>query len=242
MNWASFLKYTLALAGLLIVFFSSCRKDDQDQHRLEPGTVRDIDGNAYRTVIIGSMEWMAENLRTTRYNDGSPINYPGTDNNQWENNRTGAYSWYNNDRDTYSDTYGALYNWHAVKTGRLCPAGWRVPTDDEWTEANRSLAANAGGKLKDNNSGHWQGSNTGATNEAGFNALPGGGRFSALPGGSHADVKGYFFYMGRSGRWWTSTEHSSSEAWYRSVHSGSGNLYRSHNYKETGFSVRCVRD
>jgi uncharacterized protein (TIGR02145 family) len=234
--------YTLALTGVFIIFFCSCRKDDKDEYRSETGTVIDIDGNAYQTVIIGSMEWMAENLRTTRYNDGSPINYPGTDNNQWENNTTGAYSWYQNDRDTYMDTYGALYNWHAVKTGKLCPAGWRLPTDDDWTEANRSLAANAGGKLKDNNTGYWQGTNSDATNETGFNALPGGGRFSALPGGSRVEVHGYFYYMGKSGRWWTSTEQSSSEAWYRSVHSGSGNLYRSHNYKETGFSVRCVRD
>ena len=234
--------YTLTITGVLLIFSSSCGKDDKDEHRLEPGTIKDIDGNTYQTVIIGSIEWMAENLRTTRYNDGSSINYPGTDNNQWENNTTGAYSWYQNDRETYRDTYGALYNWHAVKTGKLCPAGWRVPTDDDWTEANRSLAANAGGKLKDNNAGYWQGTNTDATNETGFNALPGGGRFSALPGGSRAEVHGYFYYMGKSGRWWTSTEHSPSEAWYRSVHSNSGNLYRSHNYKETGFSVRCVRD
>ena len=242
MRRANFRIFTVTVAGLLIIFFSSCRKDDRDGYSLEPGTVSDVEGNTYQTVIIGSMEWMAENLKTTRYNDGTPIKYPGKDNDQWENNRTGAYSWYQNDKDSYSDTYGALYNWHAVKTGRLCPAGWRVPTDDEWTEANRSLAANAGGNLKDNTAAYWQGSNTDAINVAGFKALPGGGRFSAPPGGSRVAVNGYFYYMGKSGRWWTATEHSSSEAWYRSVHSGSGSLYRGYNYKETGFSVRCVRD
>jgi hypothetical protein len=94
-------------------------------------TVKDIDGNVYNTVIIGIQVWTKENLKTTKYNDGSPI--PNvTDDTQWENLTTGAYSWHNNDAANYKNPYGGLYNWYAVETGKLCPTGWHVPTEDEW--------------------------------------------------------------------------------------------------------------
>lgn len=154
----------------------------------------------------------------------------------------GAYAWYNNDEANYRNPYGALYNWHAVNSGKLCPTGWRVPSDDEWTKVNQYLVNNAGGKLKENSPEHWPGINTGATNESGFNALPGGVRFASLPGGSKNTSTGYFYYVGKTGRWWTSTDDSPGNAWYRSIHSNSGNVYRSYSSKENGFSVRCFRN
>ncbi len=233
----------LAIICVFMFFSVGCNRDDHgDRHSHRSGTVSDIDGNSYQTVIIGTQEWMTSNLRTTRYNDGASIEYPGTDNNAWENNTRGAYSWYKNDEAAHSKTYGALYNWHAVNTGKLCPAGWRVPEDDEWTKVNKYLANNAGGKLKGNSPEYWSGMNTGATNESGFNAFPSGVRFSNLPGGARGESQGYFYYIGETGRWWTSTDYSSSNAWYRSLHSNSGNVYRSHNFKGDGYSVRCVRN
>ena len=234
--------YPLTIICAFLIFSVSCKKDYDDEYGLESGTVTDIDGNVYQTVIIGTQEWMAGNLKTTQYNDGTSIEYPGTENIAWENNTKGAYTWYNNDEITYRDTYGALYNWYAVNTGKLCPAGWRVPEDDEWTEVNKYLVNNAGGKLKKNSPELWPGINAGATNESGFNAVPGGVRFSSLPGGSGVKSNGYFYYIGKTGRWWASTEHSSENAWCRSIHFNSGNIYRSHNIKKTGLSVRCVRN
>lgn len=237
-----FLFYPLVMTGLLIVFSVSCRKDDKTDHVSEAGSVADIDGNVYNAVVIGNQEWMAGNLRTTRYNDGSSIDNPGTDNVAWENNTRGAYTWYNNDEASYKDAYGALYNWHAVNTGKLCPAGWRVPSDEDWTTLNRNLPANAGGKLKETGTGHWKETDIWATNESGFTALPGGVRLAAPPGNSGTETTGRFYFIGRTGRWWSSSESSSANAWYRSIHFNSGNLYRSNDYKEAGFSVRCVRD
>ena len=231
-----------AVVAILVVFTASCKKEEQGGLSDVSGTLKDADGNVYKTIVIGNQEWMAENLRTTRFSDGSPISSPGPDNRAWETNSTGAYSWYKNDEANFKEAYGALYNWHAVSSGKLCPAGWRVPADDDWTKLNRHLAADAGNKLKWSGSQHWQGNNSGATNETGFNALPGGVRYSSLPGGSKENREGYFYYLGKTGRWWTATGHTLTEAWYRSVYSDQGGVYRSHNRKGTGFSVRCMRD
>lgn len=225
------------IAGILTIGPGSCKKDDRAENGFIAGAVTDIDGNVYQTITLDNQEWMAENLKTTRLNDGRRINSPGDDNQAWMNNVSGAYSWYNNDVSN-KDIYGALYNWYAVNSGRLCPAGWHVPSDAEWTIINKFLAGNSGGKLKGSHTGRWQGSNIDATNEAGFNALPGGVRFS---GTSSGITGGAFYYKGKTGRWWSSSEHSASEAWYRSIYFDSGNVYRSYNSKATGFSVRCVR-
>ncbi len=227
---------------MLPFFLSSCNKDDHKDYGLESTILTDIDGNKYQTVIMGNQIWMGENLKTTRYNDGKSIEYPGTDNIAWENNTTGAYTWYNNDAKSYKDTYGALYNWHAVKTGKLCPVGWRVPDDDDWTKLNKYLVADSMAKLHGNSTIDGQVLGTGVANEYNFNALPGGVRFSHLPGGNRATSNGYFYYIGKTGRWWSFTEHTSARAWYRAVYPESSNIYQSNNIKETGFSVRCIRD
>ncbi len=231
----------LVIAGTVAILSNSCRKEERADYSLETGSVKDIDGNVYKTMIIGNQEWMTENLKTTRFNDGRRIDYPGSDNPAWINNRSGAYAWYGNDI-SYKNTYGALYNWHAVNNGNLCPAGWHVPDDAEWTLINKYLAGKAGAELKETGTAQWQGINSGASAGSGFKALPGGVRFSDMPGGSRNPAEGYYYYMGRTGRWWSSSGHSNADAWYRSIHHDSGNMFRSHSSKETGFSVRCVRN
>ncbi|MBP7152303.1 MAG: fibrobacter succinogenes major paralogous domain-containing protein [Paludibacteraceae bacterium] len=195
-------------------------------------TVTDIDGNVYQAVAIGSQVWMAENLRTTRYSDGSPIPLV-TDNAEWSGYYTSGYCWYNNDQTTYGNTYGALYKWASIELNP-CPEGWHVPSDDEWTTLTNYLGGHsvAGGKLKETGTTHWDSPNTDATNESGFTALPGGLRLR----------NGEFFNVRSEGIWWSSTEHTIEQAWIRSIFNNSGNLDRYPNFKNDGYSVRCVKD
>ena len=140
-------------------------------------SIKDIDGNKYKTVTIGTQVWMAENLKTTKFNDGTPIPMV-KENDAWANLTTPAFSWYNNDSIDNKRNYGALYNWYTVSTNKLCPVGWHVPTEAEWATITAYLGevGLAGGKLKDAGTVHWRTPNTGATNESGFTALPGGYR------------------------------------------------------------------
>lgn len=132
--------------------------------------IADADGNTYKIIKIGDQVWTAENLRTTRYNDGTEIPLV-TDYTAWTNLTTPAYAWTNNDIGNKS-VYGALYNWFAVKTCKLCPSGWHVPTDAEWTILENHLGgiSVAGGKMKETGTEHWFAPNTDATNESGFTA------------------------------------------------------------------------
>lgn len=197
------------------------------------GTMTDIDGNTYKTVIIGTQTWMAENLKVTKYNDGT--NIPNvTDAAEWEDLTSGALCDYDN-TPSNSATYGKLYNWYAVNTGKLCPSGWHVPTDAEWTTLTDYYLGGkvvAGGKLKETGITHWAISNTDATNETGFTALPGGVR---------SDF-GLFGLVGLEGYWWSATEYSATSAWIRGMSYNSGGVGVYRTYKESGFSVRCVRD
>jgi uncharacterized protein (TIGR02145 family) len=196
-------------------------------------TVTDNDGNVYNTVTIGTQTWMAENLKTTKYNDNTSIPLV-TDNTAWAALTTSGYCWYNNDAATYKATYGALYNWYTVNTGKLCPTGWHVPTDAEWTTLTTYLGGEsiAGGKLKATGTTYWASPNTGATNESGFTALPGGYRYG----------NGTCFSIGGYGIWWSSTEYSATYAWYRAVSYDDADVNRFSDYKQDGLSVRCLRD
>ena len=120
------------------------------------GNVTDDDGNVYHSVTIGTQVWMVENLKTTKYNDGTSIPLV-TDATDWHNLLTPGYCWNNNDEATYKATYGALYNWYTVNTGNLCPTGWHVPGDAEWTTLTTYLGGEdvAGGKLKEVGITHW---------------------------------------------------------------------------------------
>jgi uncharacterized protein (TIGR02145 family) len=200
-----------------------------------PFTFNDIDGNMYKALFIGTQIWMNENLNTSRYNDGTSI--PNiTVNATWGKLTTDAFCNYDNNPSN-SDIYGKLYNWFAVNTGKLCPAGWHVPSDEEWTILVNYLGGQdaAGGKLKEAGIMHWQSPNTGATNESGFTALPGGYRFYDT---------GSFVYLGSYGLWWSSTEseYSSTGARLRSLYYNLSSCGRDHNYKTLGMSVRCIKD
>jgi uncharacterized protein (TIGR02145 family) len=215
---------------------------------VETGTVTDIEGNIYKTVKIGNQWWMAENLKTTRYNDGTIIPFV-KDATEWANLTTPGYCWYSNwyiDNDpSYKDTYGALYNWYTVNTGKLCPTGWHVPTDQEWKQLEIHLGmsqgevdneglrgTNEGGKLKETGFTHWASPNTGATNETLFTALPGGSR----------GYNGAFSTIYNYGYWWSITENDSDSSWRRVMSAYDSGIYRISISKYFGLSVRCLMD
>lgn len=217
-------------------------EDDND----DTSTVIDVDGNVYQTVIIGENEWMAENLRVTHYRNGDPIPHV-TDNAQWAGLSSGAYCVYENNSN-YTATYGKLYNWYAVDDPRgLCPEGWRVPSDDEYFDLMQHLDAAgaindniAGGKMKDTGTtgegdGLWSPPNTGATNESGFTALPGGARYSTgMFGGIHTLAQ-----------FWSATPTPSEilqRAWNWYMDSTTAILYRNNYSRVIGHSVRCIKD
>ncbi|MDA3817060.1 MAG: fibrobacter succinogenes major paralogous domain-containing protein [Prolixibacteraceae bacterium] len=234
-------KQSISLIPLLIIsvflaFTSSCKKDDvtspdnstNEETTIEVtfGSMTDQEGNTYKTVTIGTQTWMAENLRTTKYNDGTAI--PNiTNGNKWDNLTTGAYCAYS------TVHYGKLYNWYAVNTGKLTPEGWHIPTKNEWTQLIDYLGGDtiAGGKLKETGTAHWYSPNTGATNEIGFTALP-GGLFSSL------DLYGY----GEQGMWWSTTEDDYLGAYTLNMNYYGSNASIGHAVKELGISVRCICD
>jgi uncharacterized protein (TIGR02145 family) len=223
--------FLLIISGVFLVFSSSCEKDE-DNHaplfnsNLTYGTMTDQEGNLYKTITIGSQTWMAENLRTTLYNDGTII--PNViRNSEWISLKTGAYCNYNK-----IDIYGRLYNGYAVNTGKLCPIGWHVPTDEEWTILTTYLGGvrPAYNKLKEAGTTHWKSDNSDASNETGFTALPGGSR------NSDGSCGGTGYY----GFWWSATA-GIYTASFRFI-DVEGFVKTGDCDKMLGFSVRCVKD
>lgn len=195
----------------------------------------DIDGNVYNIVIIGPQVWIGANLRTTKFRDNTDI--PNiTDNTTWGTLSTPAYCWYKNDEASYKNSYGALYNWFAVSTDKLCPAGWHIPGEKEWSDLSGYLGGEdvTGGILKETGTNHWQSPNLGATNDYGFSALPGGYRTGLAVGSCRA--------MGYLGFWWAATESEEIAAWGRQMTFDTEYLYSGTGLKKDGFSVRCVKD
>lgn len=173
----------LVILGVMLMSGSGCKNDIDIDKKPPPKIVNgldvsDIDGNVYHTVIIGTQEWMVENLKTTKYNDGTSIPFVNY-NEPWINLMTPAYCWYNDDTSTITP-YGALYNWYTVNTGKLAPTGWHVPSAAEWTLLINYLGGEsvASVKLKETGITHWKSPpiKKEATNETGFTALPGGYR------------------------------------------------------------------
>jgi len=214
-------------------------------------TVRDIDGNLYQAVRIGNQVWTVENLRVTRYNDGSNIPIE-TDNTAWSNLTTPGYCWYNNDA-TNKTKYGALYNWYTVNPAnpkKIAPAGWHVPTDAEWDTLQNYLIANGynwDGTTTENKVAKslaaktdWDlcstigtiGNDLTKNNCSGFSAFPGGYRSS----------NGNFYYQCSRGCWWSSTALDASDAYDFYLTSGNGSLLIFDDSKSCGFSVRLVKD
>lgn len=197
-----------------------------------PPNITDIDGNTYNVIKIGFQCWMDENLTATKYNDGSDIPLV-TDQSAWGNLTSPGYCWYNNDPVT-GNTYGALYNWHTVNTGNLCPNGWRVPSIEDW-ELLISYVGDiniVGGKLKETGTEHWNYPNTGATNETGFTALPGGIRELT----EFDRIRNY-------GHWWSATPSvTTNQAWYVMITTGGAYIQLNSYLMKYGFSVRCMKD
>ncbi len=197
-------------------------------------TFTDIDGNVYRIVRIGNQWWLAENLKSVHFRNGDPVPLVAGGA-EWANLQTPAYCNYDNNAGNNAG-YGRLYNWYAVSDARgLAPAGWHVPVDEEWQAMVEYLGGKevAGGKMKEEGTSHWMSPNTGATNESAF---------SALPGGYRNILDGNFFSMGEHAQFWTATELDNSVAWRRYLRNDIRDLYHSPNYKQYGFSVRCVKD
>ena len=204
---------------------------------------KDGDNNYYPVVQIGTQLWMAENLKTTSYNDGTTIPNITADA-TWNATTTGAYCDFSN-TPANSITYGRLYNWFAADNNaatkmasnggkNVCPTSWHVPGDAEWTSLTTYLggAAVAGGKLQESGTTHWAGPDKGATNETGFTAMGGGYRL----------FNGAYYMMGSNGYWWSSTDYSTTAAYRRWMMGNGSNVFNDPYYKINGNSVRCLRD
>jgi uncharacterized protein (TIGR02145 family) len=246
----------LVLNGILLlsILFSCGNPINGNTDNHVYGSVTDIDGNVYKTIQIGNQEWMAENLRTTKYNDGTAIPHVA-DSASWIALAAPGYCYHNNTTDADSiRKFGALYNWYVVETNKLAPAGWHVPTDAEWTTLENFLI----------DSGYnWDGTKTGnkiakalaaetdwhtdpgsgaigndltKNNKSGFSALPGACRNYGLVSGSSFPSLGY------NGYWWSATQFDAWNAYTRQLCSGLGDLRRYSFDNCGGLSVRLVKD
>lgn len=264
--------YLLAVIAMGLFVNLGCSEEDEpapDNH-IDYGSVTDIDGNVYKTVVIGEQEWMAENLRVARYNNEDDIPGGLSDEN-WENTTDGAYSIYDhqeenadgiNSSEEMASAYGKLYNWYAVGDARgLCPEGWSVPSDDDWTQlvdyledeydlhnhwgisdidgvgnalkSCRQSNSPLGGACNTSTHPRWNSHETHyGMDDFGFSFLPGGSR---IPSGN-------FFLLGETGYWWSADEHSTNYAWSREVSHDIGNISRYFPDKSNAFSIRCIRN
>jgi len=254
----------LVVFALFMAMFlnDGCNPDDPDDSSNSNGStieiinpvinlnsvlVSDIEGNnypsitikwdTYKSTVSHSQTWMTQNLRTTKYNDGKPIQLV-TDDDIWVNEYASAayYCWYLNDYKKYGSVYGGLYNWYTVNTGKLCPAGWHVPSEAEWVMLISFAGGegDAGGNLKEKGTTHWWKENEGATNKIGFTALPGGCRTN--------NIKNMFFGEGGNGYFWSSTEGYSLSGVRIGLWSHGAGCDHVQAPKTSGYSVRCIKD
>jgi uncharacterized protein (TIGR02145 family) len=235
MKRMSFIRLRTAILLVLLLFqLEGCKKEENI-------TITDIDGNVYSTTTIGQQVWMAENLKTTKLNNNTGITMI-TSNSAWASTTKPARCWYNNDT-TYKTVYGAIYNWYTVGTGKVCPAGWHVPTHEEF----KVLEMYLGMTRAEADSWDWRGTNQGsqlknhtgwANNGNGSNASG----FSALPGGYRWAVTGEFFNMGELSYWWSSSENTSNQGVYRRLDNVEPRVYAQGVKKQGGKYIRCVKD
>jgi len=228
----------LLLFSFIVTLTTSCSSKPDN-------TVRDEDGNVYHTIKIGNQIWMVENLKTTKYNDGTTIPFV-TDNIAWSHLSTPGYCWYNNNKIAYENSYGALYNWYTVNTGRLAPIGWHVATLTDWENLEKYIKSKPAKSESIAKSlaavTNWTndtipgsiGSDLSKNNSSGFTAFPGGYR------GNY----GGFHDIGSTACWWPANmENGMAGAWYLSLYSqSSGRLCKYCTYRRSGFSVRCVKN
>ena len=218
--------------------FHTCGAENIHNTDLTYGNMTDQEGNEYKTIVIGAQEWMAENLKTSIYRNGDVIP-TGLSTSQWTSTVQGAWAYFQNDASR-NCPFGKLYNWYACVDAReLCPTGWHVPTDADWSVLSDHLGgeAIAGGKMKtpgisDSATGLWSAPNSGATNSSGFFGIPGGYRLLQGPY-SNLEFIGYY---------WSSSDFVTLSAYYRYLIYDDVDLTRATGDKRNGFSVRCLRD
>jgi uncharacterized protein (TIGR02145 family) len=218
----------------------TCGTPNVHNPELTYGSMTDQEGNVYRTIVIGTQEWMAENLNTGIYRNGDYIT-TGLDVAAWSGNTTGAWTYYNND-SSYACPFGKLYNWYAcIDPRQLCPLGWHVPSDDEWNVLSDYFGGleseNTGAALKstgtlESGTGYWIVPNDAATNSSGFSGLPGGQRW----------YTGTYAFIGVKGAFWSSSEADTVAAWPRFLLNYIGYLSSLNEAKRTGLSIRCLKD
>lgn len=206
----------------------------------------DMDGNNYTAVKIGSQWWMAQNLKTSKFADGTPIEYFTGTYERTPITKYKKYFFYYNDDSKFNATYGKLYSWAAVVNGvhdssknpsgiqGVCPDGWHLPSDVEWTQLLNHLGGKdvAGGSLKEEGTAHWKSPNVDATNASGFTALPGGYR----------NFDGKFISLNETGYWWTTSQFNEDNGAYVKIYNRKASVTQIVAYKENGYSVRCVKD
>jgi uncharacterized protein (TIGR02145 family) len=231
------------LTSLFLLIFYSCKKIDQEQDGLlksslkiekpkEKSDIVDIDGNIYKTVKIGKQIWMAANLKATKYQNGDLIGTTTPATLDITSEVAPKYQWAYNGDESNVVTLGRLYTYYAITDSRgVCPAGWHIPSDQEWTTLTTYLGGSdiAGGKLKEAGTMHWFSPNVGATNETGFTAIPGGMR----------TFDGYFLHFAR---WWSATEAWTGVAYGRTINNSNTGVYSNLLDEKDGYSVRCLKD
>lgn len=234
---------SLLIVGLLLSLLTYCKRNEITDTKNELNAVTDVDGNVYRMVIIGTQVWMAENLKTTKFNDGTSIPYVTCSINAWENLKTPGYCWYDNNI-VNRNIYGCLYNWYAINTGKLCPIGWHIPSREEFGLLISYLGGSnvAGGKLREQGYSHWAkptadcgNSNSISSNESGFTGLPGGVLRN--------EVWGLTWHS----EYWTTTNvipmFEPDEIYTLSLQfCGQSVDFESEFQKWDGVSVRCIKD
>ncbi len=220
---------TACLISIITIVFiiSGCSKAEKG-----PADVTDFEGNTYKTFRIGEQVWMAENLRSTILNDGKAITL-ASDSTTWKNLDSPAYCWYDNNV-SFKDNYGALYNGYTAVNNNICPAGWHIPSLEEWQTLINFIgdSLNAGGKMKEAGTLNWHNPNTGADNSSGFSAQGAGIRYFQGTFSSLLDYSGL----------WSSTGSGDSEQWFLGLYYGSSSASLEHRKKNYGFSIRCVKD
>jgi uncharacterized protein (TIGR02145 family) len=228
-------QHTLIVLTLSLLFFS-CVKESIPE--TEYRTITDVDGNVYKTVRIGDQWWMTENLKTTKYNDGTSIALISQDT-EWNASIEPSYCFYANDAAAYGTQYGALYNFYAVIGGEICPSSWRVPSDTDWFTLENFVDPSIDNPSTEGYRGSYAGKYLKST--IGWESGSDNFHFNALPGG-YRSLESSFTDVGYRTYFWTSTTASSNWSWFRSLKNGSDQISRSKYVKRMGCYVRCVKD
>lgn len=249
--------------GFGLILFQSCSKEEvKDTEDFTYGAVKDVDGNVYKTITIDlssggskgseaakaeTQTWMAENLKTTKYSNGDLIGTtdPATKD-IWKKELMPKYQWAYEGNEENAQIYGRLYTWYTVDDIRnICPTGWHVPTNEEWTSLIDYLGGYwyAGGKVKEAGTTHWESPNTGATNAIGFTALPGGARWSEGSTFASLGIQAFFWTATLSRADYIYPEEGWTFAFFCDLGSQTRNFrIGGESRADTGYSVRCIKD